>query len=399
VGQSVAGDRGRLVALDGVRGLAIAMVVLFHITNGASSNRITKAITRVTGAGWLGVELFFALSAFLITTQLAKRPAPGAYANRRVRRIVPMYAVVLVLFLVIAPLITAGLRHADVHNAFAHTIPQTDGVSGVQWTFVLFAQNGAMFMRNAFLHPSLGVTWSLAVEVQFYVAWFFLMRRDEQFVKRVAIVAIVAGPLWRALMALSGADVARIYVGPLSHLDLFGWGTLLAFWYRRGTEVRWLRSRTTIVAAASALGGWLLLADRPLGQTGMQPGQLSIGITIAAVLIAACVHRVLTHGGTLGQVLAWRPLTGLGLISYSLYLLHTSVELVFRRVVMPETSLGTFVRHHDLVGQLALFVLIGGAAVVLSIVTYRLIEAPFLRQPQRVRRAAQPPRPVAAEVF
>ncbi len=290
------------------------------------------------------------------------------------RRIVPMYVLVLVLFLVVAPLAAELMRGANIDNRFVQAIPKTDGVNGVQWVFVVFGQNLTMFARNAFLHPSLGVTWSLAVEVQFYVAWFFLMRRSDSTVRRVAAAAIVFGPVFRAALAVGGVSVTRIYVLPLSHADLFGWGTLLALWYRNGTSVGWLKSKLTIITSALAFGGWLVLADRPTGQTGMTPGQLSVGITIAALAIAACVHRVLTDGGALDRVLRAPALTFLGAISYSLYLTHTAVEHVFRRLVIPHTGLEPFIRHHELAGQLLIFGLVGAVSIAVAMVTYKLVE-------------------------
>lgn len=398
VGRGIGVGGRRLDALDGVRGLAIAMVVLFHLTNRSPTDRLTGLVGHVTGAGWLGVELFFVLSAFLITSLLAARPSGRDFVLRRARRIAPMYAVVLVAFIVVAPIVATALREGNPDGLLAEAIPRNGGIRGIEWSFVLFVQNFWMAARNGFLHPVLSVTWSLAVEVQFYVAWYFLMRQREDIVRRVAIAAIVAGPLFRFAMALAGSEVTRIYVLPFSHLDLFGWGTLLALSYRSGVPMRWLRSGRFVALSIGGLGVWGLLAHRVVGTTGYTPWQLSIGITLMGLAAAASLHRILTGGGVrAARVLGWRPLTALGVISYSLYLLHNFAALLFRIYFLPKVGLDQFVRDHEFAGQLIIYVGTGTLAVVASTVTYLLVEKPFMRGRRHAVLTA-PAAPVPAPV-
>ncbi|HEX4905861.1 MAG TPA: acyltransferase, partial [Acidimicrobiales bacterium] len=171
---------GHVPALDGLRGVAVAAVLVFH-----------GGVSWAPG-GFLGVDVFFVLSGFLITTLLLEEAASsggrislGAFWARRVRRLVPALAVVCIAVVVAAPWI------AEAHSASSIRLDAAAALSYVaNWRFIL--TDAAYFDRTAGPSP-LEHTWSLGVEEQFYVVWPLLA------------VALRGAPWRLAAVALTGA--------------------------------------------------------------------------------------------------------------------------------------------------------------------------------------------------
>jgi peptidoglycan/LPS O-acetylase OafA/YrhL len=311
---------GYIPAFDGLRALAVAVVVLVH----AFGTSHVALVERIARAGWIGVDLFFVLSGFLITRILLdSRAHPHYFRNfyaRRVLRIWPAYYALLA----VAYVFGAQLDGPAVH---------------VRWpAFVLFVQNlqgSSLFERAA--HPSraLGVTWTLAIEEQFYLLWPLFVRRAS----RPRLVAILLGvlalsPFLRFAFFRAGGLEASFT--PL-RLDGLAAGALLAL---LATDARlsrerlrvWSRRLIGLVLGPCVLGVVLLaglttgsLADdvwRAVRYSGLALGFAGL---VAAALIPGMLPAWLTRA----------PLRYVGRISYGIYLSHTLVLILFEHVEVP----------------------------------------------------------------
>lgn len=269
----------RLPALDGLRGLAIAAVVLFHV--------------HLLPGGWAGVDLFFALSGYLITgTLLRTRGRPGYWArfvSRRARRILPLYALVL--------LGAWGLRAAQIDETPA----------APWWVFLMFGQNYWVAVAGTFGTPLLGATWSLAVEEQFYVVWPLVVRvfgRDG--LALLCLALLVCAPILRSSL-VGAADT--IYVLTPCRIDALAAGALGALCAGRRA--------TAWVAGAAALVGVLAICG--LGLDWYAQMFQVWGYSA----LALCFGGIVTLAGEVKLPgLTSAPLRALGRISYALYLFH-----------------------------------------------------------------------------
>src|ERR1700730_6086504 len=174
----------RLPQLDGVRGIAILLVMLVN----TSDKYPALHLDHLVGNGWMGVDLFFALSGFLITgILLDTKGSPDYFKNfyaRRALRILPLYSSILLLMFVVIPL----LRPSDARTIFERSSPW--------WAYPLFLQNFLLTVSTLAAGP-LGTTWSLAIEEQFYLVWPLVVRYCSYTqLRRIAIAMIlVAIPL------------------------------------------------------------------------------------------------------------------------------------------------------------------------------------------------------------
>jgi peptidoglycan/LPS O-acetylase OafA/YrhL len=208
----------RVPQLDSVRGLAV-MVVLLHNTD---KLEYTGFLAR---NGWMGVDLFFVLSGLLITGILLDKKQKGGYFRnfyaRRCLRIWPLYYCALLFMFVVVP----ALRPSEAHRIF-------EPRSMPWWAYFVYLQN--------FLVPAatgatglLGVTWSLAVEEQFYAVWPIIVRYfSEAQLRNLAIVLICGSPILRFFLVRRGFNV---YPNTFCRLDGLMAGVLLALAFRSKT--------------------------------------------------------------------------------------------------------------------------------------------------------------------
>lgn len=296
-------------ALDGVRGLAIIAVTIFHLTEYASPT------AHVLGRwGWMGVDLFFVLSGYLITGNLLEaRGAPGYYRTfyaRRVLRIVPAYVVFLLVLFLVLPL--TAIATTDERAAVGTQ-------QGWYWLYlvnVLIAQHG---WSAAALGT--GPLWSLSVEEQFYLLWPFAVSRVRK-VAHLALCIIVAVVLFRAYAVRTGtmSDLA-VYVLSPTRFDALAWGALVAAIPQLAARWRW----------AIGLGGAILAAVLVrLGDGGnASPSMQILGYPALGLFGAGLVGYAITRPA---RWLTWRPLTIAGKYSYGFYLWHSTVFLIVARL-------------------------------------------------------------------
>jgi peptidoglycan/LPS O-acetylase OafA/YrhL len=324
--------------LDRLRGLAILLVLLDH------AGRIAPpALSSVLMQGWLGVDLFFVLSGFLITGILWDSRTSRNYFRgfywRRVLRIWPAYSVLLLFAFCIVPL----LRHF-AGGIFLSIRPEPVGL----WAFLLMIQNG--FAAQLFLHsPFLGPTWSLAVEEQFYLIWPVVIRFSS---RAVALPLLVAGfllsPAIRVLAMHRGISPMEIYANPLTHGDGLLCGAMVALWLRSARP-----KRGTLLLA----GGVLLAASLAYFMTHV-PEAISFRygspfvFTNVALLSTSLLLIALVSENTGWLVHRFFFMSGwlsfLGFISYGLYLFH----FFFTRAAVAPQVVAKFDRwHHPYVTQ------------------------------------------------
>lgn len=278
---------GYVPALDGLRALAIAMVFSGHLTGWP-----------VGGAG--GVTLFFVLSGFLITSLLLEeytvsgRIGLRSFYARRARRLFPALAVMLLAYLVL----DAVIYHAN-------------GLSRVA-EYGLYGGNIYMAVtQHPFGTTGLDHLWSLAEEEQFYLVWPFallLLMRCRRPARWLAIV-FLALVCYRVALIHIGAKTERLAYAPDTRSEALVLGSLLALWRPLARE--WLANASLMIAA------FFVFAGNPAPIISKVP----LVSTLPLFELAAAGLVVTALGSTsLARMLAWKPLVGLGKISYSLYL-------------------------------------------------------------------------------
>jgi peptidoglycan/LPS O-acetylase OafA/YrhL len=351
-------------ALDGLRGLAIALVLAVHFGVGAGfpqklPGAISPWVERLCYVGWAGVDLFFVLSGFLITSiLLASRDQPGYFSRfyaRRALRIFPLYVTALLVALFGIPWLLPAQAPALLQDA--------DRAQVWLWTYTLNIANAFGWVVNVGV---LGQMWSLAIEEQFYVVWPALVRllsprRLLSLAVALVVVALLLRGWWVAVHGLGA------WPGPyrftLTRVDALAIGAVLAVAWREPVLVTRLRAVVWPVLAACTLvlAIWFLVAPRFYPD---QPGVVTFGHTLLALLSAGLI--VLALGPSPPRWMTARSMRALGTYSYGIYVWHWFVQ--FPMVV--------YASHlHP-----AAFAVTGVvASVLLGVISYHALERPFLQ--------------------
>ncbi|MEP7295465.1 MAG: acyltransferase [Burkholderiales bacterium] len=310
--------------LDGLRGLAILLVIVFHFSlmHAGFRGDDPGIFLQVAQLGWMGVDLFFVLSGFLITGILASARAQKHYfknfLGRRFLRIWPLYYLSLLLLLVIAPLVMGKVPS------------ELQGMQAKQTWFWLYATNWLFALEGGFSRTSGGYFWSLAVEEQFYVVWpFVVYALSDRSLLRVSLGLLGVSLVSRLVLTAFGVGTGVLYNMTFTHLDGLAVGACLSICLRSPVLTARV-TRALPLAAAVALVGLLAarLADQHFFFWGRHMAMY--GYTLIAILFGAMLVRVargVTNKG-LNRVLTTRFMTLCGKYSYALYLVHVPVASV-----------------------------------------------------------------------
>ncbi|HEU4643633.1 MAG TPA: acyltransferase [Gemmatimonadaceae bacterium] len=366
--------REHVPALDGIRGLAILVVMGFHFgLQMPEHTPLEHVVGRVLGAGWYGVDLFFVLSGLLITSLLLDaKGGPGyyrAFYGRRALRIFPLYYGFLAAYLFLV------VRHGA--SGDDHYLWQK------QWWWWSYLDNWWIALVRRTEPPNylwVGPFWSLAVEEQFYLLWptlVLLLSRRKLALLCAAI--IVGAPLFRFwLRAHHAADVTAYALTP-ARLDALAVGSLLAVVLRDPGLARWGRriALTTGVAAAAVVVGTFVRHGGLWTYGGWEEG---IGYTVIAlawgglVTVGASAAPETPAGRALGA--GW--LRSLGKYSYAMYVFHVPIWSHVRPLLFhggdPPVLWGSHVP-----ATLALALLCGGITYLCALASWHLYEKHFLR--------------------
>jgi peptidoglycan/LPS O-acetylase OafA/YrhL len=347
----------RFIQLDSLRGIAAAMVVLHHWFPAAQ------------GLGGIGVELFFVLSGFLITRilldlrsaleagTLGAREALARFWQSRAARILP------VAFLTIALVYLAGDSFEPRDTLFWHAS---------------FLSN-LYFFRHGVFDSYLSHFWTLAVEQQFYLFWPLVVIWMPRRWLEPAIIALVAlAPLARLLLVGAGYELFEQYnLPPFSNFDVLGLGALAGVWSRMPQEQTGGRRRVLLFLGIAAV--LALVAFRFLPPFAANPEQTLYALVFVNV-IAAGYEGI---PGLAGRVLEWRPLIGLGTISYGVYVYHVFAPKLVGAAL--EFTGGPDLLFADPVK----LVLSGALTLAAAVLSWRLMERPILEATRARQRRAR----------
>jgi peptidoglycan/LPS O-acetylase OafA/YrhL len=362
---AVAADRAaspHLAGLDGLRALAVAAVVLYHVMPGT-----------VPGGG-LGVDIFFVISGFLITGLLFSerdrtgRIRLGQFWMRRVRRLAPALAILVVVCSSVAVLVGGDVLVGIGRQVLGAATFSSNWLAVANHTSYFTGTNPEIFQN----------LWSLAVEEQFYLVWPFLVLLVV-LIRRTSLRAIVflalaaASAAAMAVLFVPGTDATRVYYGTDTHSFGLAIGATLAALTRlmATTRLEWSRWQVRLLPLFGAIAVIALIA-----LTVMLPADSELtfrgGLALVAVLTAVAIWGAIIPGSLVGRILDLPPVRWVGVRSYGIYLWHWPVLALL---------LAAFPRWQDapatswLVGTLAVVVSVAVAAL-----SYRFVEDPIRRR-------------------
>jgi peptidoglycan/LPS O-acetylase OafA/YrhL len=337
--------------IDGLRAIAVAAVILFH------------AGFSVFSGGFIGVDVFFVISGFLITTIIVDDLQKGSFSllrfyERRARRILPA------LFVVMAACIPFAYRLLSPDDL--KDFSQSLAAISLFASNILFWGESGYFDTQADLKPLLH-TWSLAVEEQFYVvfplmllaAWRLGTRRLTAMMILIAVLA--SGSLFLAVGEVSRFPSAAFYLLPGRAWELLV-GALAAFVADRRHGLRNIGGGSPLFGEVVSIAGLSMILYCVFGYDEQTPFP---GLNaVAPALGTALLLLFATRATWTGRMLAWEPLVGLGLISYSAYLWHQPLFAFTRHALLSEIPP-------------ALAVVLCVATVTLASLSWRYVEQPL----------------------
>ena len=364
-------------ALDGIRAVAVTMVLIIHYLPG------------VFPFAWLGVQPFFVLSGFLITGILFESiDDPHRFRNfyaRRALRIFPLYYALLALWTAIAL-----LTHGPIYGYYALCLVYLQN-------FLLLLTHGQipeiLVTGSGLRFGALGPLWTLAIEEQFYLIWPVLVFavRDRRRLMQLC-VALIVFRLGIAAYWQTHLSPATLQLGLICHMlptqcDGFLMGGLVALWLR-GDPSRRIQAKAGVMAACGLLfyAALLFLLHKQPGIIGGQNVfdytsgfQGTIGLPLANLVSALILIAVVQKGSVAFRLMNPRALRSVGRISYGIYLLHPMVlwltEGAWRRVYRLFHATRFFGTTHAIAAA--------GLTLVIAYASFYGFERPFLKLKDR----------------
>ena len=360
--------------LDGIRGIAILMVMAYHFTIYGMERTpavfIDRLFYRVFTAGWCGVDLFFVLSGFLITGILLDAKGEKHFFRnfyvRRILRIFPLYYGFLIVFFFWLSLTST------VDDNFRSLLDQ----QGWYWSYLV---NISIAIEGWPRMHTIGHFWSLAVEEQFYLFWplviFFFAPRQ---LMTICVVCLVGSFLVRLGFALAGNPLAAYVLTP-ARMDTLAVGAFIALVVRRPDGLmsltRWI---WPVCIVSVAVLGTMFVWQRGLRSTDIivqTIGYSMLAVTFGAILVAALTSSIASG---LGKFFAHPVLVFFGHYSYALYVFHHPVVLTMQNRLVNESGL-PLLWGSQLAFQILFFALGMGISTALALLSWHAYEVHFLK--------------------
>jgi len=359
-------SRAHVPALDGIRGLAILVVLVHNLSIFTAHETLADRLwTVVVESGWVGVQLFFVLSGFLITGILLDEPSATprdarwvrTFYIRRILRIGPLYYAGLLLYFLVLP------------RPFGEAI----------WYWLYLSNWSVLFYG---ILPGLGHVWSLAVEEQFYLVWPWVVGKTKRTTFAIVCVALViAALIARVVLHARSFDDLWLYMSTVTRIDAPAMGAPVALALRSDVW-RSRLERGIVPIAIASLVALLALMAKTHGMNRNNPLVQIYGYSLIAFVSAALVAKAATSSSRwVARVLANPFLRFFGKYSYAIYLLHPPLKHI--AFATWERKLDVLLVTHP-VSTDALFILgIALATIPLALVSWALLEKPALRLKDR----------------
>jgi peptidoglycan/LPS O-acetylase OafA/YrhL len=378
-GLHLASSSRRIPQLDGLRGIAILLVVLLHYTMFSvheSKYIWLNKLMRICGFGWSGVDLFFVLSGFLIGGILLEAKNSESYFRtfyvRRVCRIFPLYYAWLLVFVVV---LVAGILLGRSPEIFA----ARDLFRFSRYLF--FLQNffaNMTLLERIWLSPA----WSLAVEEQYYLIAPLLIRfLSTRKLAKVLLATVVIAPVLRFVVSVTFGDSSNLFatIWMPCRADNLALGMLGAIAVRSTSFEEFLRKRPWFLIGAAIVLGTAVLLMMPLY---FRPGDrfaLTVGLSVLALFWLAVLLLIFYQPRNfVTKVCQWQFLQRAGTLSYCVYLIHSTVNVyvhAFFRLELPPMMLD----WRGFLATVVAAVLVWGIAEF----SWRYFEKPLLRRGHR----------------
>lgn len=358
-------------ALDGIRGLAILCVLGHHLiyVNQAASGPVYVWSRALIDSLWCGVDIFFALSGFLITGILVRTlNAPGYFRNfygRRTLRIFPLYYFVLLVLLLSTPWlhIAWGSQIWRLLTYSNHPFPLPHDT---QWSFYF---GGNISLVNF---------WSLHIEEQFYLFWpllVFLFRLPRRLVFVAAGLSLSSIAL-RIYLASKGFPYVSIYSSLLTRIDALLIGALLAILLYTPIRHRVLHLAPYALSAFLLILGVLFVHNHGWLWRDVSPTLFSLQFTLISLAATALIAVCLDSTSRITHLFSSPALRFFGRYSYSMYVYHSILPMfyidAFLRFIAPLSP------HPAIQHLLTTFAELT-TTIVVSVLSYHFLEMPFLR--------------------
>jgi peptidoglycan/LPS O-acetylase OafA/YrhL len=320
----------RIKELDGLRGIAVVVVMALHFFNRAkyfTENPVLKNVSFIALAGWVGVDIFFTLSGFLITSILLKSKADEHYFRnfyvRRILRIFPLYYAALAIIIFFAPKV-----EPEFLGQLKTSLP----------IMLLYQQNWALLFKDFHITQYLGITWSLAIEEQFYFLWpFIVYKLDRDTLAKVSIGYIVVSIVGRILGTLLWPNLADVstffyYTSFARFEEMLLGGLLAVFLTYDGAKDTVRKFAAPLFFASFSLFvalHFLSLPGAPHPEHASLPLTMG-GYTTAALFTVGLIGIFITRPpqNIFRRIFGNPVLTFLGKYSYSMYLFHMIPTLI-----------------------------------------------------------------------
>ena len=353
-------ERAYYPALDVLRGIAILLVFFYHNFH----------FIKVFEFGWVGVDLFFVLSGFLITDLLLNSQNKKNYFRnfyiRRFLRIFPLYYLTLIIFFSFAPYFFSQQNIGEYHYYSQNQI----------W-FWSFLQNWFFVDKGLSSSPFLSHFWSLAVEEQFYLFWplvLFLVK-DLRKARILTISLILIVLVMRVYIWIQyPGDMVKYYCNTLTRIDSVLMGCLLSIYIKSGRE---FSGRTVKIVLGFCLLYFAMSFGVMKNVKNTNPFFSTIGYTVVSVFFATVIY-VFIKGNRQG--LQWLQqsyaLKYIGKISYGIYVFHIPVYLILSSAFMDvfRQDLGlSYLNALLLIAIISLFL-----TILASAVSFHFLEKPIL---------------------